>query len=84
MAELTSETVFSRLLDFLEQLEAANIHYGLHHVRDSLMVRAYVPSGLWEIEFFADGSLEIEHFARADGVDTASPEWLDQFIAKES
>lgn len=71
---------FARLLAFLDQLEAVNISYDLKHVRDSLMVIVYLPVGMWEIEFFDDGTLEVELFKRNEGVEAVSEKWLDQFI----
>ncbi len=71
---------FGRLLQFLDQLEDLNIHYDLKHVRETIMVRTYVPEGVWEIEFFEDGTLEVELFPRTEGVDAISEEWLDQFL----
>lgn len=71
---------FSRLLQFLDQLEEAKIHYDLKHVRDSIMVSVDIPGGIWEIEFFEDGTLEVELFSRGNGVDGVAEEWLDQFI----
>jgi hypothetical protein len=71
---------FGRLLAFLDQLEEVNIHYDLKHVRDSLMVSVYIPQGIWEIEFFEDGNLEVELFKRGQGVDAVPEEWLDRFI----
>jgi hypothetical protein len=44
------------------------------------MVKTYMPEGIWEIEFFEDGSLEVELFRRSSGVETVSEAWLDQFI----
>ena len=69
-----------RLLQFLDQLEQIGISYDLKHVRDSIMIRAYIPEGLWEIEFFEDGTLEVEVFRREEGVEGVSEAWLDQFI----
>jgi len=55
-----------RLLDFLDRLEREKIWYRLEHIRDSLMVETAVPGERWEIEFFADGHVEVERF-RSDG-----------------
>jgi hypothetical protein len=71
---------FGRLLEFLDQLEGVNIHYDLKHVRDSIMVSVYIPQGIWEIEFFEDGTVEVEQFKRGDGVDMVPGDWLDRFI----
>ncbi len=74
------EDPFGRLLDFLDQLEESKIHYDLKHVRDSIMIRAYLPEGLWEIEFLRDGTLEVELFRREEDVEAVPEGWLDRFI----
>lgn len=51
-----------KALLFLEQLEGANIHYQLEHIRDALTIVAAVPGQRWEIEFFEGGHVEVEHF----------------------
>ncbi|MDP9382905.1 MAG: hypothetical protein M3Q29_22765 [Chloroflexota bacterium] len=71
---------FGRLIDFLDQLEGSKIHYDLKHVRDSIMIRAYLPEGLWEIEFLRDGTLEVELFRREGSVEAVPEGWLDRFI----
>jgi hypothetical protein len=51
------------LLSFLVRLEAGKIHYSLEHNRDkAIMVLSAVPGERWEVEFFEDGSVEIEVF----------------------
>jgi hypothetical protein len=59
-----------RLLSFLCSLENNRIHYTLAHNRgEAIMVLIAVPGQRWEVEFFADGQVEIERFAStADGV----------------
>ncbi len=48
---------------FLSELEREGINYALAHNRDeAIMVDVAVPGERWEIEFFADGSVEIERF----------------------
>jgi hypothetical protein len=73
-------SVFGRLLSFLSQLEEIKIHYDLKHVRDSIMVQAYLPIGTWEIEFFEDGTIEVELLTRQAGVERVSEEWLGRFV----
>ena len=58
--------IFGRLLD---RLDAAHVYYKLDHTRpDSLMVDVALPGWRWEIEFMADGSLDIERYQSAGGV----------------
>ena len=55
------------LLYFLVRLEAVKIHYSLKHSRDeAIMVLIHVPGQYWEVEFFENGSIEIEIF-ESDG-----------------
>ena len=61
--------VFGRLLDLLNRLDAAHIHYRMEHIRpDSIMLDIAVPGWRWEIEFMADSSLDIERFRSEAGV----------------
>ena len=50
------------LLDFLNRLEEHQIYYRLNKVRDAIMVEIAVPGQRWEVEFFADGNVEVEKF----------------------
>jgi hypothetical protein len=55
------------LLSFLVRLKEVKIHYSLKHIRDeAIMVFISVPGEHWEVEFFEDGSIEIEVF-KSDG-----------------
>lgn len=51
-----------QLIDFLEKLEEKKIYYKLNKVRDAIMVEVAVPGERWEIEFFANGNIEVEKF----------------------
>lgn len=51
-----------KLIDFLERLEEKKICYKLNKVRDAIMVEVAIPGERWEVEFFADGNVEIEKF----------------------
>lgn len=56
-------TKLSKLTDFLDRLDSADIHYSLASVREgAVMVGVTVPGERWEIEFMADGDVEIEVF----------------------
>jgi len=52
----------NQLIDFLDRLEAAKIYYQLNKVRDGIMVEIAVPGQRWEVEFMADGGIEVEKF----------------------
>ena len=50
------------LIGFLDKLEKNHMHYKLSKFRDSICVEITVPGQRWEVEFMADGSIEIEKF----------------------
>ncbi|PZS31129.1 MAG: hypothetical protein DLM58_12380 [Pseudonocardiales bacterium] len=55
--------IFGRLLDLLNRLDAAHVYYKLDHTRpDSVLIEISLPGWRWEVEFMADGSLDIERF----------------------
>jgi hypothetical protein len=61
---------FGRLLDYLNRLDRASIHYSLAHTRpDSIMIDVSLPGWRWEIEFMADGSVDIERYRSVAGVE---------------
>ena len=73
--------VFGRLLDFLNRLAAAHIHYTLGHTRpESLMVDISLPGWRWEVEFMLDGSIEIERYQSVAGVEE-DPQLLEELLA---
>ena len=51
-----------KLIDFLERLDEKKIYYKLNKVRDAIMVEVVIPGERWEVEFFANGNVEIEKF----------------------
>ena len=54
---------FGKLVTFLNQLEQERISYTLAHHRDeTIMVNVAVAGERWEVEFFEDGSVEVERF----------------------
>lgn len=53
-----------KLLDFLSNLDERKIFYKLSRVRpEAIMVEIAVPGERWEVEYFADGHVEVEVFA---------------------
>jgi hypothetical protein len=74
------DSVFKRLLGFLNRLDRANAWYRLVHTRpDSVMVDIALPGWRWEVEFMADGAVEIERY-RSVGVQVM-PELLEELLA---
>lgn len=68
-----------KLLAFLRRLESHHIYYRLDHPRDeAIMVTIDVPWQKWEVEFLADGEVEIEVF-KSDGEIRNETE-LDRFF----
>lgn len=61
-----------KLLAFLDRLDVGRIHYTLAHFRDSITVEIAVPAEKWEVEFFADGRVEVEVFRSQHGVEDES------------
>lgn len=51
-----------KILEFLDKLEEKKIYYKLNKVRDAIMVEIAIPGERWEVEFFADGNIEVEKF----------------------
>jgi hypothetical protein len=57
------QDTFTRLTTFLQSLERGKIHYTLQSCRnEAIMVLVTVPGERWEVEFLADGSVEVERF----------------------
>lgn len=58
-----------KLLDFLSRLKEERITHTIErNTPDALMVLIAVPGERWEVEFFADGHVEVEVFT-SGGVD---------------
>ena len=72
---------FGRLLDFLNRLDGAHVFYTLGHTRpDSVMVDISLPGLRWEVEFMADGSIDIERYESVAGVEN-DPRLLEALFA---
>lgn len=57
----------SKLTNFLDRLDGADIHYTITSVREgAVMVGVTVPGERWEVEFMSDGDVEVEVF-KSDG-----------------
>ena len=68
------------LLAFLRRLDEAGIHYSLGSYRDSVNVHVSASGDeRWEVEFFPDGSVEIERFVSDGGVETDAGRLEDLF-----
>lgn len=77
----TGPSAFQKLLDFLNKLDDAGLAYRLSHPREeTVAVELAVPGERWEVEFFADGSVEAERF-RSDGHIATDESLLARLIA---
>jgi hypothetical protein len=57
-----------RLFDFLDALERHKFCFSLERNRsETIMVRVDVPVEFWEIEFYADGQIEVESVRSTGG-----------------
>lgn len=60
-------TKLAKLTQFLDRLDEADLHYTLSSVREgAILVAVTQPGERWEVEFMADGDVEVERF-RSDG-----------------
>ena len=58
----------SRLLDFIGRLDEVSIRYSLRSFRDSVCVAIVVPGERWEVEFMAEGGVEVERFVSSGDI----------------
>jgi hypothetical protein len=77
---MAGPSAFQKLLDFLVKLENAKVTYRLSHFRaETIAVELAVPGERWEVEFFADGTVEVERF-RSNGDVSADESLLTELI----
>lgn len=50
------------LIDLLDKLEEKKIFFKLGKIRESILIEIAVPGERWEVEFFADESIQVERF----------------------
>jgi hypothetical protein len=69
-----------KLFAFCAALDKVRARYDVSVVRgDAVMVALMTPGVYVEVEFFADGTVQIERF-RSDGVQQAAPAALEEII----
>jgi len=74
---------FDKLLEFIRHLESAKIAYRLDSYRyDGVSVVVTVPGQRWEIDFLADGDIDVERFVSNGHIDDESA--LDELFANYS
>jgi len=63
----------STLTKFLDRLDGADIHYSLSSIREgAVLVSVTIPGEHWEVEFMADGEVEVEVFRSHGDIQDAS------------
>ena len=73
-------SAFQKMLDFLNRLDEVKMSYRLSHFReDTVAVELAIPGERWEVEFYADGTVEVERF-RSDGHVSADETLLTELI----
>ncbi|MGA2531356.1 MAG: hypothetical protein ABSG36_19675 [Acidimicrobiales bacterium] len=55
-------TPFKQVYELTGELDSRHVRYDLQFVREALMLSVAVPGERWEIEFFENGSIELERF----------------------
>ena len=72
-----------QLLEFLSALRDAKVCFNLTSVRDAIMVTIVSPSTYYEIEFFADGRIEVQTFGPANRVQTFNLQDITDRVIRE-
>jgi hypothetical protein len=83
----SESNAFQSLLDFLIRLDEARLHYSLTHFRDeTVAVEVVVPGERWEVEFFADGTVEVEVFSSVGpaGIKLEGVEAIERLFARHA
>jgi hypothetical protein len=71
----------TKLFAFLRRLDEASLHYLLGSYRDSVTVHVTAsPDERWEVDFFANGTVEVERFRSTGGVFGADEALLDSLF----
>jgi hypothetical protein len=74
---------FDKLIAFLKQLKTAGIHHEVASYREeAISVVIRVPGEYWEVDFLADGEIDVERFVSSGSVNDEST--LDELFARFS
>jgi len=74
---------FDKLLGFIRRLEEAKIYHQVAaHRDDAISVLVTVPGQRWEVDFLADGDVDVERFVSTGEIDDESA--LDELFEKVS
>jgi hypothetical protein len=64
---------FDKLLNFIRRLEQAKIYHQIaSHREDAISVLVTVPGQRWEVDFLADGDVDVERFVSTGDIDDES------------
>jgi hypothetical protein len=78
-----SEDRFDRVLNLLWRLRAARIHHEVASYREgAISVVVRVPGEYWEIDFLANGGVDVERFVSNGTIEDESA--LDELFARFS
>ena len=72
-----------QLLQFISRLQDDRIQFDLKCVRDAIMVALRSPSTYYEIEFFADGHIEVQSFGPPSGVERVTLQEITDRVISE-
>jgi hypothetical protein len=76
-----------QLLEFLDRLRTSSISYRLECNRlppdSAIMVIVASPSKYWEIEFFADGRIEVQTFCPSSDIDAMTLEAVTEAVVRD-
>ena len=72
-----------QLLQFISRLQNARIQFELKCVRDAIMVALRSPSTYYEIEFFADGHIELQTFGTPSPVQRFTLQEITDHVIRE-
>lgn len=75
---------FEQLLEFVSRLQDSKIRYRLDCVRDAIMVIVPTPSKYYEIEFFADGSIESQEFGPSSPVTETTLNEITDLVMRDA
>jgi hypothetical protein len=71
------------LLHFISQLQDCRIQFDLKCVREAIMVAVRSPSTYYEIEFFADGHIEVQTFGASNEVDIENLQEITERVIRD-
>jgi hypothetical protein len=78
-----NEDRFDRLLAFLARLDRAKIHYTLANYREgAVSVEVHLPGEHWEVDFLADGDVDVERYRSNGKIEDASV--LEELFVNDS